>query len=45
MKYHALFIIFEEAAKFESFRLLQIIGGALWVNVVLCRNPGVSVSV
>ena len=27
MKYHALFIIFEKAAKFLS-RLLQIIGGA-----------------
>ena len=29
MKYYALFVIFEKAAKFER---LQIIGGALWVK-------------
>ena len=34
MKYHTLFVIFEKAAKFENFRLLQIVGGALEVN---CR--------
>ena len=27
-----LFVIFEKAAKFENCRLLQIIGGALWVK-------------
>ena len=34
MKYHALFVIFEKAAKFEirNCCLLGIIGGALWVN-------------
>ena len=32
MKYHALFVIFEEASKF--LRLLQIIGGALRVKLV-----------
>ena len=32
MKYHALFVIFEKAAKFEIFRLLQKIGGALRVK-------------
>ena len=32
MKYHALFVIFEKAAKFENCRLLQIIGGALRVK-------------
>ena len=31
MKYHALFVIFEKAAKFE-IRLLQIIGGALRIK-------------
>ena len=34
MKYHALFIAFEKAAKFDSCRLLQIIGGALRVNTL-----------
>ena len=35
IKYHALFVIFEKAAKFEiNCCLLQIIGGALWVNTV-----------
>ena len=29
MKYHALLVIFEKAAKFEICLLLQIIGGAL----------------
>ena len=33
MKYHALFIIFEKAAKIGNCRLLQIIGGALWVKI------------
>ena len=33
MKYHALFIIFDKAAKFEiDMHLQQIIGGALWGN-------------
>ena len=50
MKYHALLVIFENAAKFENCRLLQIIGGALWVkdliitinmimNPLKTRNP------
>ena len=34
MKYHALFVIFEKAAKFEICHLLQIIGGALWVDTI-----------
>ena len=32
MKYHALFVIFEKAAKIWNCRLLQIIVGALRVN-------------
>ena len=38
MKYHAIFVIFEKAAKLEivikilNCSLLQIIGGPLWVN-------------
>ena len=32
MIYHSFFVIFEKAAKFES-RLLQMIGGSLWVNL------------
>ena len=32
MKYHALFVAFEKAAKYEVCHLLQIIGGALWVT-------------
>ena len=35
MKYHALLVIFEEAAKFFNSRLLQILGGALRVNLLL----------
>ena len=41
MKYHALFVIFEKAAKFAIHScLLQIIGGALRVNLAffLKRN-------
>ena len=34
MKYHALFVIFEKAAKICNCRLLQIIGGALRVKTV-----------
>ena len=34
MKYHALFVIFEKAAKFINCRLLQIIGGALRIKKV-----------
>ena len=34
MKYHALLVIFQKAAKFRNSRLLQIIGGALRVNCV-----------
>ena len=32
MKYHAIFVIFEKAAKFFNCRLLQIIGGTLRVK-------------
>ena len=32
MKYYALFVIFEKAAKFLNCRLLQNIGGALRFN-------------
>ena len=32
MKYHALLVMFEKAAKFENCRLLQIIDGALRVK-------------
>ena len=32
MNYHALFVIFEKAAKFENCCLLQIVGGALRVK-------------
>ena len=35
MKYHALFVIFE-SIKILNCRLLQIIGGALWVKGFLC---------
>ena len=35
MKYHALFFIFEKVAKFWNCRLLQILGGALWVNNIV----------
>ena len=35
MKYHALFVTFEKAAKFEV-----VVGGALWVNI-----PALSLSV
>ena len=33
MKYHALFVIFEESGKIFNCRLLQIIGGALRVKL------------
>ena len=33
MKYHALFVIFEKSGKICNCRLLQIIGGALRVNL------------
>ena len=33
MKYHVLFVIFEKAEKICNCRLLQIIGGALRVNL------------
>ena len=37
MKYHALFVIFEKAARFESADcMLQIRGGALRVNAYFC---------
>ena len=32
MKYHALFVIFEIAVKFEIVVCLQILGGALWAS-------------
>ena len=34
MKYHALFVNFDKSSNICNFRLLQIIGGALWVNMV-----------
>ena len=38
MKYHALFVIFEKAAKFENV-VCYILGGALRANILfLCRN-------
>ena len=37
MKYHALFVIFEKAGKFEIFRLLQIVGGTLRVSQSLTK--------
>ena len=33
MKYHALLVIFEKAAKFKICSLLQIVGGTLRVNL------------
>ena len=33
MKYHTLFVIFEKSAKFTLCRLMQIIGGTLWVTI------------
>ena len=38
MKYHALFVIFEKSGKICNCRLLQIIGGALRVNVFSYYN-------
>ena len=38
MKYHALFVNFEKAAKFEIVFCCKIIGGALWVNGGFGRN-------
>ena len=35
LKYHALFVIFEKDGKFWNCRLLQIIDGALWVNITI----------
>ena len=36
MKYHALFVIFLKSDKIGNCRLLQIVGGAVWVkNVIL----------
>ena len=32
MKYHALFFFFEKKSRIWNCRLLQIIGGALWVK-------------
>ena len=37
MKYHALFVIFEKAAKIRNWRLLHIVDGALWVNEKNCH--------
>ena len=39
MKYHALFVIFEKRQIFNR-RLLQIIGGALWVKVGVVITKG-----
>ena len=38
MKYHALFVIFEKAAKFEIVICCKIIGGALRVKFFLFFN-------
>ena len=39
MKYHALFVIFEKSGKILNCRLLQIIGGFLWIkNLLLTLN-------
>ena len=32
MKYHAIFVIFEKSSNIFNCRLLQIIGGTLWVK-------------
>ena len=34
MNYLALFVNFDKSSKICNFRLLQFIGGALWVNMV-----------
>ena len=41
MKYHALFINFEKAAKFLICRLLQIIGGALRIKEGFLSLPAI----
>ena len=38
MKYHALFVIFEKSSKIWNGCLLQIIGGALWVEEIKRRK-------
>ena len=40
-KYHTLFVIFEKAENFNC-RLLQIIGGALWVNILIHDDNPIS---
>ena len=39
MKYHALFVIFEKAAKFENCRLVQILDSSLWVKISQIISP------
>ena len=34
IKYHALFVIFEKKQQIWNCRLLQILGGALWVKTI-----------
>ena len=43
MKYHALFVIFEKAAKLKNYHLLQIIGGILWVKPEFVATDTVNV--
>ena len=38
MKYNALFVIFEKSSKVCNRRLLQIIGGTLWVILHLFQS-------
>ena len=33
MKYHAVFFFFKKNSKIRNCLLLQIIGGAIWVNI------------
>ena len=37
MKYHALFVIFEKAEKFEIGVCCQIIGGPLRIKLTICQ--------
>ena len=32
MKYHDLYVVFEKSNTIRNCRLLQMVGGALWVN-------------
>ena len=37
MKYHALFVAFLKSRKIWNCRLLQILGGALWIKLILSK--------